>query len=531
MQDFNNYNKRIQSIALITVLLTVYFSYSIGLFLRVGINSDYSNLVLEASDILSGNVFLSDWNLTGITFITTDLLYFIIGVAVAGTTVNAYYVAVILMYFTLLAGALFLLKTKGKRTNWIDVVIFLAVGGMPSIYACDILRAHTAVPAFTFFAIYFGIKAYYLIATTNKWQRNICFTMFTLLLTLCCAGDPIALIIAIVPIVLICLYNLTGNNIINKKLNIIFLSLSIASVILGKLIDTLFFMAGDANKNSFLEQKTFTDIDTIRDKFKIYLSSILGMFNASFFGEKLMTINTLWCFLRIIVVLFSFYIMFKSIYNFLKHRNTDMVSVVLSLGFLLMSLIFILTDIAVDINSARYIGYLPILSAVLIVRYFKYNDTLITRIANKKISKKSLIVVYSIVLILSNLAPVDFKKPVTSQDNLAKFLVENGLKNGYAKFWNASHVTLASEGKVNVRAVVYDNDKNIQKFTWFCKNSWYTPDSSNFVVIENSDSSNDGFGITKESVKKCIGKPGKVLSFENYTIYVYNVDIADRILK
>lgn len=61
-------------------VLIIYGIYATG-FLRVGIDSDYSNLVLEATDILNGNPFLEGHqNLTGISFVTTDLLFFIIGV-------------------------------------------------------------------------------------------------------------------------------------------------------------------------------------------------------------------------------------------------------------------------------------------------------------------------------------------------------------------------------------------------------------------------------------------------------------------
>ena len=531
MENKNFDSKKLLSFSIIFLIVVAYSIYAIGLFLKVPIDSDYSNLVFEASDILSGNTFLADWNLTGITFVTTDLMYFIFGVMFAGTTINAYYVAIMLMYYTLLAGALLLLKTKGKRITVTDLLILLAVGGFPTEYACNILRAHVPVPAFVFLALYFAMKAYYAIGEKSRTKEIIFLTLYTLFLILGCAGDAITLIIGIAPIVIVCGYNLISNNIIHKKLNIELIILGGASAIIGTIIEKIFVNIGATNKNSFLDLKVFGNMDLIESKFRNYIHAILGMYDAYFLGEKLMTINTLWHFLRIIVVLFVFYIMFKSVFDFFKRKDTDMLSVILSIGFLIMSLLMILTDIAADVFNSRYIGYFPLLAGVLIVRYFKFNETLHHRIINRKLKLRIPLLVFCIILIVSSFAPVDFKKPETKQDRLATFLEENGLEYGYAKFWNASHVTLSSNEKVKVRAVIWDQDQHLQKFTWFCKNSWYNPDYSNFVVIESADDLTTPFQITEETVTKSIGKPSRILTFEGYTIYIYNKDITDRIVK
>ncbi len=74
--------------------------YSIRLFYIMPIDSDYSNLILEAADIISGNVLLNDWIQTGISFLTTDLLYYVIAVLFNGVSRNSYLVASGLMRFS-----------------------------------------------------------------------------------------------------------------------------------------------------------------------------------------------------------------------------------------------------------------------------------------------------------------------------------------------------------------------------------------------------------------------------------------------
>ena len=532
MQETEEYSKKIALYALLAVIFAVYFVYSIGLFLRVGIDSDYSNLVLEAADILSGNRFLSDWNLTGITFITTDLLFFMIGTAVAGTTVNAYYIAVILMYVLLVIGALLLLNTKGRGIKLPDAVIFLAAGGFPSVYACDVLRAHTPVPAYLFLAIFCIQKAYPRFNEEKKQNSYLYLGIFTLLMTLACGGDPIILVMGLLPILLVSAYSLIGASKQQKKFSIVIMVLCAVSFLLGSVIEKIFFAGGTANKNTFLGQKNFATLETMGEKTKIYIECLLGMQDASFLGQPLLGLQTFWYLLRVLLIVFTFYIMFRSVKDFIKRHKSDSISAVLSLGFLFMSVLLIVTDIMSNISGARYIGYFPILSGVLVVRFFKFHDVLSSRLVHRRRVKNVSAMMLSAVFIFSSLAPVTFKPAATKQDSLAQFLIQNGLKYGYGKFWNASHVTLSSKEQTAVRAIIYAGDAGMVKFNWFCKNSWYQPEFSNFVVIEDADAqSGDAFGITKENVRKSVGKPANVLTFEGYTIYVYNVDITDRIGK
>ena len=62
----------------IVIGLVVYLGYCIKIFQLMQMDSDYSNLILEASDILHGNFFMNGWTQTGISFFTTDMLYYLI---------------------------------------------------------------------------------------------------------------------------------------------------------------------------------------------------------------------------------------------------------------------------------------------------------------------------------------------------------------------------------------------------------------------------------------------------------------------
>lgn len=87
----------------------------IGLCSHIDVDSDRANHLLQAEDILSGNFFMSDWVLTGITFFTTDLIYYEIGKIFCGVTPEAIYVTGGLMVSSaLIAGFLQVWQEKRK---------------------------------------------------------------------------------------------------------------------------------------------------------------------------------------------------------------------------------------------------------------------------------------------------------------------------------------------------------------------------------------------------------------------------------
>lgn len=255
------------------------------------------------------------------------------------------------------------------------------------------------------------------------------------------------------------------------------------------------------------------------------------MFNADFTNQKLISLNSLWYAIRICIIIFVFYIIIHNLILFLKRKDVDIISSMLSIGMLLMCIAIVFTDIMADKYAARYIGYFPVYSAILIIRYFKYKGFYKAHFFDSRLFRYVGVSAFCFILILSSLTPINLSIQTDAQTRLSEYLIDKNLNYGYAKFWNASHVTIASNNAVKVRAIIFDGQENMAQFHWFCKDEWYYPEYANFVVIENTESPDDGFGIRTDTVKKCFGAPQQVLNFENYSIYVYNYNISDKIIK
>ena len=497
--------------ALLLVFLSLLLIYRTSL---VAIDSDYSNLVLEANDILKGNPFLSGWNLTGISFITTDLVYFTLGSLFFGVSTKAYFVAAGLMIALLVFLGFYLSDSRG---NWRAMAVYFLLCLVPGYFAVTVLRAHTGAIILFFLALLcLGVGK----ETFLQKRSQILFLVF---MALACVGDSVALVVGIIPVVLVCLlFILKEQDREARRPWTRLILLCLAAAVLGVLLDKLYFAIGGANKNSFLDDKSFEPFANWGDKFFIWLRALLMIRDAEFFGARLFSLDTAVFFVNCLVILLGFISVIRHVVLLIARREDDFLSAVLSVGFLLLSIVFIITNIAIDVHSSRYIAYYWVLFPVLIIRdrrWFCRPFLPFARVMTCVVLALSLL---SFVPRLRQITPGN--KSLPSQMGLSQFLQENDLSSGYASFWNASSTTVVSEGKTPVRAVAAAGEE-IDFFNWFCKSAWYT-EPANFVITQEGDQ----FGVTEELALKAFGEPEQTLEYNSLKILVYDQDLS-RLLR
>ena len=99
--------KNILPLILLFIFFAIYGIYLFFAFAQVPMDSDFASLVLEANDILSGNIFLNGWYLTGATFILSEMPFYLISSAIFNISVKSYIFAVSLMtWFMILSACL-----------------------------------------------------------------------------------------------------------------------------------------------------------------------------------------------------------------------------------------------------------------------------------------------------------------------------------------------------------------------------------------------------------------------------------------
>lgn len=506
--------KKIAFISMFVIGIVLFFAFTMWRCTYVPITSDFSNLVLESADILKGNFFRNDWNLTGISFLTTDLPYFVIGVLIFGVSNKAYLLAFALMQMALILVSLLLVKDVFKKHYILNTLFFVAFAMMPCIFTLELLRAHTGVFVMGFVLLYLFISY-----KNKKHDNKLIVSAYIFILSLAIMGDPIVLVMVIAPICLWCIIAWIHEQITLKELSRILL-INFSGVILGGIFDKLYFLIGSANKNDFMSSKAFVTLDELHGKFIIYLRSLIFMSDAPFEGQVLVQLKSLFCVLNVIAIIIFFIIIIYNIFCLFAGKKHDIITSVLGMGFLFMSMLFVMTSISVDLNSSRYYGYLLSVIAIVFVR----------NISNMVADNKRL---YAVIIIAVSIIGIgrlvalknDIKPGVIEQEQLETVLENNGLNNGYSNFWNASSITVLSSEKVKVRAVSGGNS-DFAMFNWFCKNNWYT-EKANFIITSDDDI----YGVTPQNAENIFGTPSKKIVCGKYNILVYSHDISQKISK
>ena len=515
----NNIRRRPDAVFCISLLLILLHCIYVYLtFLRVPLNSDHANQVLQAADILSGNILLKGWNLTGVSFYLSELPFYVLGTAFAGIDTYAYLIAAAAMVICLSVLTYQLAFKNHLAVPLTKALLYLTLTGFPTLTWLGYLRGHCAI------FIYYCLLLLILdrILTAERVPTSL-WILFGLLTACGCMSDMQLLIIAVVPILLLCGVNLLRNEPkFDTRRSVWLTGIAVTGTGLGIVMDALLMKLGGINKNSFLDTRKFVNMDALGEKFLLLGKGILNVFRAD-------PPDGAWSLRGIAglcaaagIILITLFCLFSVLRQFLKKGEGDPVSLICSLSITVMCLICFFTDIYTAEDSARYISWLPFAAAVLICRSLE-----------SKLSKFRLLLSVIGFLAAGSLffIPPVLTRVETPQDRLAAFLSENELTNGYADFWNASHTTVAANDQVRARAIrgqvpELGKPDHMEMQNWFCKTEWYQTSPHNFIVF-------DGRGylhVSEDVVTTLLGEPERILETGEYRIYVYDRDLTKEII-
>lgn len=101
--------------AVFLAILVVLFAAYLRLSKTYPENSDEANILLMASDLAHGNLYLSGWNVSDVPFITTELPEIALLVKIFGLHLNTAHVAAALTYTVVVAISMLLSSAGGRR--------------------------------------------------------------------------------------------------------------------------------------------------------------------------------------------------------------------------------------------------------------------------------------------------------------------------------------------------------------------------------------------------------------------------------
>lgn len=279
----------------------------------------------------------------------------------------------------------------------------------------------------------------------------------------------------------------------------------------------------DANSNIISGYTIFSSVDQISDSVLNVVHHIVEMLGLNL-GIPLMSVNGVLSIIKfvfgILVLIVIPVLQIKKFHQESKNTQFYILFTLVHIGEILLLDIFC----GALMNTERYTfssQYLLLfMSANYIYKYWLKDSALLM-----KITALATVGLLTIPGAYSNVSSLwASKDSVQNLKNLESFLEENGLDFGYATYWNAYVNTVLSNGKVEINSVSVTPNL-ITAHNWLCSTEWYTQEhhsGTSFLMLTSEEKQ-----VFENSTNYLsFNDPERVLTYNDYTIYVYDYNIS-----
>jgi hypothetical protein len=515
------------------VLLVVY----VRLSMTYGLNSDSANILLMGNDLLHGNVLLHSWFMSDVSFYPTELVQYALLVAVFGLHAQTAHIAAGMTYTLVFLLAVALARTGSSgRQALVRTLIVAGIMLAPSfglgVFAMDLSVGHigTSVPLLLTWLLLdragpvgagqvgagsagrFSVKA-------RWWVPAVTAVLLGWVLL----ADPIVLVVGLLPlgsaaIVLSArvIYRAEGSWLARIGAAWYPLSLIAAAGAAYELAGLAFRLIHDAGGYG-LNALPFklTPLSSLHNNMPAAWK-VLEIFGANFAG--LSGVQLLLAFLHlasIAVVLTAMLI------ACLRYFKISLIDQVLGIAIVVNVALYMLTNASG--LAAHEVAIIVPFGAVLAARMLP-----LLRFGPRAAVTSAIAGVMVLAGYTAGLG-WELAQPAEPMQNtqLATWLEQHHLSYGLSGYWTSSSVTIDSDGKVAVRALIKNQ---MRRDLWMADEEWYDPATqyANFIVLD----SQPGYFTYWEPtvlVKKYFGTPDRVYHDGPYTIEVWNHNLVPEI--
>jgi hypothetical protein len=516
----------------------------VGLFLlaslygRLGrtftVNSDDATGVLEAEAFLQGNYLLHGWTVSYVSFYTTDLPFYIVGVFFRGVHPSLLRDVPAAIY-TLTVSLAVWLAGRGaakRRPAWLGMAVTFILVGLPSgglaHWAFSGLDhpgglAHWAFSGNDHIGTTLMILASLWALDTARgravsWGR---YALFTLALTLAIAGDALALWVAAIPLIIVC-----AGRILKRVVGwdgpnpVILLGSSFCAIVASKGVLKLIQMTGGFTEVPLIYR--FRNIRICLDNLVYLTEGVLDLYGADFFGRVLNGETA--C--RLVVLLGPGFVAYSAYHAFPTRRTpgaseenrADFLCEFMSVAIAVNLAAYVFGNEAKEITSVRYVLPSVFYGAILAGR-FGVGRVYCASCLYPGIAM--LAVVYAAFFAQGLLSPPAANPYV----NLADFLDKKNLKYGYGSYWVSSITTVSSENRVKVRAVIFDGEQLAPK-TLIMDRNWYRDTPAHFLVFWTSHHDHIDKTLSIQTPTRTFGPPSEICRVGEHTVLIWDKDIT-----
>jgi len=517
-------------VAVFLLVVVVLFDAYLHLSRTYAENSDEANILLMANDMLHGNVTLSGWNVSDVPFITTELPQIAVLIAIFGLRLGTAHIAAAMTYTLVVAVGMLL--AKGRARGWpavarmaLALAIMLAPQPGVGIFVLIFSVGHigTAVPVMLTWLVIDRLWPQGQTTAADLRRRWYVPVIVALLLGWALMADPLVLVIAVLPLLAVCLLRVVSSAVGGARRGgglrglrqgvmerLFEVSLAVAAGIgYGIVLGGRAVLSG---AGGYHQQPVPFALDATRTWFwhaRVVVHGLLEMFGAYFVPgqdpqypmshfDQAIAISRL---VTVVLALWGACAIARRMF----FRDADFVSQLLLAGIIANIFAYVPSTLAAHtaLNTREIAPVLPF-AAVLAGRML--GDRLVSgplasmrlprfarpggapgSAAASAYSLRIRLIAVPLVALFGWYSYGLFRQAETPPApnplaSLAKFLEDNHLHYGLGGYWESSVLTVETGGSVTVRAVT---PACLQPYKWESKPSWYDAklNSATFILL------------------------------------------------
>ena len=487
-------------------------------------NSDESNDLLMAWDMLHGNVLLHGWYLSDVSFITTELPQYALLVWLFGLHTDTAHIAAAMTYTLVVIFSVLLARGRVPRRE-ARLRMLLTAGLMfapqlgVGVFVLLLSLGHigTAVPL---------LLAWLVIdrCPPRPWVP----VLVGLLLTWVLIADPLVLLVGVVPLVAVCALRVSRDLARRQDTSLqaalrarwYELSLAVAAIAAQGLAS----LAGHLLQ-AYIHPLAYqlAPVHTWARHAWVTGKGLLVLFGAKPEGPPAAMAFAL---LHLAGVALVAWAVLRVARRFLSWP--DMISQILLVAMVLNVVAYVPSTLAnaTDLNAREFAVVLPF-GAVLAGRTLAASLQAGLRRRPRAVAMLAGALLACYAAGLGYAAAQPSVPPMNAR--LARFLAAHHLTSGIGGYWLSSVVTVGSDGAVTIRAVA---SLPLAPYPWEAKSSWYDPgpNRANFLVTSNAP----GFfnhWQPKPAAQAALGRPVRTYHVGHYTVYVYDKNLLAELAR
>lgn len=464
-----------------------------------GLNSDGSSNALQGWDLLHGNLLLSHWTMSDVSFYLTELPEYALVELVHGLNGDVVHFAAALGYTlaVLLACWLGVGKARGAEAL-VRILIVLVIMLAPALGVNTVVvlaapdHFGTSVPLLAIFLVMDRLP--------ERWYTPV---ILAVLMAWVGLSDSTAIFIAGGGLAIITAMRL-WNGVGDRRYEAGLLAAAVFAIAVSFEFPKIIYKLGGYLVHP--PNMTFNSEFAMAQAFWVTVRSILDLFGANFFNLPLTSANRTGPGSAVqtptVIMLLHLFGVGLAVWGVaLTLRRLpgqgDRVVKLITAG-VLINIVALMFSSEISGGSREIAAALP-LGAVVAARVLGPN-----MVHRKHIALLgAFVVVFSVVLVR------DASKPYVNENSYSAqvWLKEHGYKYGLGGYWSANDITVGSGNAVQVRPVAM-GPHGIEQYNWESKSTWYDPTQNyaNFLVMDILNPSGIGYATPQQAVKQ-FGKP------------------------